>query len=289
MRRIPAFFSFLTAFALLASLVAAGGADAQPSGHYQARPGPVVVCQDLVACDVLQLEGSFFFDVLALPFPGSGDPVIRLVDVDLRLQPAPEGLFTGFVGGSRFPRTGHLPLEAAEIEGLGDRWRLTSPAGAADDYEFELLPSFASGTGLLLRGTYAEGSGEERFTYEVGGVLFDWTGPGPPALLLGDNRFSIAVTWEDFAGGSGNGTPVAFDGRSGHFWFFSSRNPELTVKVIDGCATFGRWWFFAAGLTNVGVEIVVTDQALGGPKIYRNPLGRPFEPILDTVGFPCIP
>jgi hypothetical protein len=65
----------------------------------------------------------------------------------------------------------------------------------------------------------------------------------------------------------------------------------LLVKMIPACEPpFDSVWFFTAGLTNVGVTIVVRDLGgLGGPieKQYTSPAGVDFQPVLDTAGFPC--
>jgi hypothetical protein len=59
--------------------------------------------------------------------------------------------------------------------------------------------------------------------------------------------------------------------------------------VIDACEEpFGRFWFFAAGLTDVEVEIRVKGPAIfEAEKVYTSPAGTPFAPILDTEGFDC--
>jgi hypothetical protein len=48
-----------------------------------------------------------------------------------------------------------------------------------------------------------------------------------------------------------------------------------------------RFWFFAAGLTNVQVAITVTDTQTGATREYDNKLGAPFAPVQDTSAFPC--
>jgi hypothetical protein len=58
------------------------------------------------------------------------------------------------------------------------------------------------------------------------------------------------------------------------------------LKVLDACAgAFDRFWVFAAGLTNVEVELIVTDTATGEVKTYKNALQHPFSPIQDTGAF----
>jgi hypothetical protein len=104
-------------------------------------------------------------------------------------------------------------------------------------------------------------------------------------LFLGGGRFRVAASFETAAGpGVGNGVPLSAD--SGTFWFFSPANVELVVKVVDACAPpFERFWFFAAGLTNVAVEIEVEDTLSGETRRYSNAAGRAFRPIQDTTAF----
>ncbi len=45
--------------------------------------------------------------------------------------------------------------------------------------------------------------------------------------------------------------------------------------MLDGCALNGKIWVFAAGTTDVGWTLTVTDQATGASKVYRNELGLP--------------
>jgi hypothetical protein len=49
------------------------------------------------------------------------------------------------------------------------------------------------------------------------------------------------------------------------------------------------YWVFAGGLTNVQVEITITDTASGTKKTYMNPQGTAFKPIQDTAAFATCP
>ena len=105
------------------------------------------------------------------------------------------------------------------------------------------------------------------------------------ALCLGGSRFKAEVTWLTSAGQSGAGQAVAITSDTGYFWFFSSANVEMVLKVVDGRGFNSRFWVFAAGLTNVNVVITVTDTLTGAVKIYTNPLNTAFVPIQDTSAF----
>ena len=104
---------------------------------------------------------------------------------------------------------------------------------------------------------------------------------------LGSERFAVSVDWRDFDGNFGTGHPIPLTDDTTAFWFFAEENVEVVVKVLDGCAAFDRFWVFAAGLTDVELEITVSDRLSGMVRRYRNELGTGFEPVLDTSAF-CV-
>jgi hypothetical protein len=112
----------------------------------------------------------------------------------------------------------------------------------------------------------------------------------PTVLCLNDGRFRVIVDWLTKAGDDGFGQAVPLTGDSGYYWFFNAANVEMVAKLLDACPTaFDRFWFFAAGLTNVQVRIVVRDTQADVEKIYMNPLETPFAPIQDTDAFATCP
>jgi hypothetical protein len=114
--------------------------------------------------------------------------------------------------------------------------------------------------------------------------------PGPTTLCLAGGRFSVEAEWTTKDGDSGDGQTIPLTADTGAFWFFGSENVEILVKVLDGCSgDFNSFWVFAAGLTNVEVQLTVTDTESGSVKVYDNPHGRPFRPVQDTRAFPTCP
>jgi hypothetical protein len=103
-------------------------------------------------------------------------------------------------------------------------------------------------------------------------------------ICLNNGRFKVQAQWTTRAGQSGAGQAVALTGDTGYFWFFSSNNIEMVVKVLDACA-FSRYWVFAGGLTDVNVVWTVTDTLTGVVKTYTNAQGTPFQPLQDTYAF----
>jgi hypothetical protein len=107
-------------------------------------------------------------------------------------------------------------------------------------------------------------------------------------LCFMDDRFQVRATFDTGNGLAGQAHVVPA-GDSGLLWFFSLSNIEAVVKVLDGCALGGHFWFFAGGLTDVEVTITVTDTKTGESKTYHNPRGTAFAPIQDTSAFSCSP
>ncbi len=107
---------------------------------------------------------------------------------------------------------------------------------------------------------------------------------GPNVLCLNGSRFSVTASFQS-PSGSGTATAVPLTGDTGYFWFFSSNNVEVVIKVVDGRAVNNRFWVFAGGLTNVNVVITVTDTQTGATQTYINPQGTAFQPIQDTSAF----
>jgi hypothetical protein len=121
--------------------------------------------------------------------------------------------------------------------------------------------------------------------------------PGPTVLCLdgapGDRRFRVEADYATAQGGRRAGAatavPLAAVGmpQAGLFTFFAGDNPELLVKLLDGCASNGRYWLFAAGATNAGVTLRVTDTASGARRIYGSLDLASATPVLDAMAFSC--
>ncbi|HEX3130321.1 MAG TPA: CSLREA domain-containing protein [Thermoanaerobaculia bacterium] len=109
--------------------------------------------------------------------------------------------------------------------------------------------------------------------------------PDATTLCLGaGDRFRVTARWAA-RGDEGDGFSIPLAADTGSFWFFSPANVELTVKILDACSSYDRFWVFASGLTNVRVDIKVEDTLSGQTWTYRNPAGTPFRPRLDANAF----
>ena len=118
---------------------------------------------------------------------------------------------------------------------------------------------------------------------------------GPSVLCIDDQpkdkRWRIEVAYDAGANGAGSGTavPLASLGvsRGGLFWFFSQDNPEMLIKVLNGCGLNQKFWVFYAAGTDVGLTTTVTDTRTGASRIYTNVRGHAAAPVEDTSAFDC--
>lgn len=141
-------------------------------------------------------------------------------------------------------------------------------------------------TGAHLLAWAGTSTGQSAILGEIG-ALANGCAASTTALCLTGGRFRVEATWDDGRGHRGMGQAVPLAGETGAFWFFDSGNLEVVVKVLDACslAGFGNYWVFAAGLTNVEVDLTVTDTETG--EVWRdvNEQGVPFQPVQDTAAF----
>ena len=150
-------------------------------------------------------------------------------------------------------------------------------------------------------GLEAGGSDEMAAAAPPGGEAYSWTEvlpleavavtscvPSSTAMCL-NGRFKVEATWLRNNGDTGPGRAIQLTPDSGYFWFFSSGNVELITKVLNACGLNQHQWVFAGGLTNVQVDLTVTDTLTGAVKHYVNPQGTAFQPIQDTSAFSTCP
>ena len=204
--------------------------------------------------------------------------------------------------GSDCAVIGGVVYRGAAIDGLGGTYLFgdfcsgrvwAADAGAASPVARE-VPQLRS-PGLTSFGEGADG--EVYLT--AGDSLYRLTGPAPPpddcvrddlTLCLGEGyRFRVRASFRVASGPTQQAKVEKLTRDTGYLWFFDEDNVEVVVKVLDACTPFERFWVFAAGLTDVEVDLVVTDVETNEERRYPNPAGRPFPPIQDTDAFPTCP
>ena len=82
------------------------------------------------------------------------------------------------------------------------------------------------------------------------------------------------------------------------FYFFGPDNPEMLLKVVNGCWLNDHWWVFGSAATDLAYEVAIEDLAEGGGTVeYRhngggvivgdNGYSTAAGVINDTSAFPC--
>src|SRR5579864_4857119 len=108
----------------------------------------------------------------------------------------------------------------------------------------------------------------------------------PTQSCLVQGRFNVQIKWTDGQGNTGSGQVVPFGtDNSALFWFFSSSNWEMLVKILDGCGLNQHFWVLSAAVTNVEYTLSVTDTFSGAMQQYSNAQGVSSPAILDTSAF----
>lgn len=111
----------------------------------------------------------------------------------------------------------------------------------------------------------------------------------------GDSRFSVELSFASSLGGGVSGealaTPLSSLGiaKGGIFSFSDPANPEILVKVLNGCAITGHFWVFFAATTTLGFELTVTDTVAGVTRTYVNPDQTAAQTVTDTQAFATCP
>ena len=158
---------------------------------------------------------------------------------------------------------------------------------------FARITGLSPGTAYTGRVRARNASGDSASSNEATATTFGGaTGPcvaNQTTLCLNNDRFKVEVDWRTPRGDEGPGMAVELTPDTGYFWFFNPENVEMVLKVLDGCDFNNRYWVFAGGLTNVEVQITVTDTETDAVRENVNPLGTPFQPIQDTKAFATCP
>ncbi len=173
--------------------------------------------------------------------------------------------------------------------------KMTAADGVAKDL-FGTVAVSADGATVAVTAEFATVAAQPM---EGAAYVFSGSGciSGATTLCLddqpGDRRWQITSSYSTTEGGGSSGKGQAISlatagvSHGGLFWFFDSFNPEMLIKVLNGCAVDQHFWVFDSAATNVGFQVTVTDTKLGRSKVYSNKDGTAAIPIQDTAAFAC--
>ncbi|MEO1365961.1 MAG: carboxypeptidase-like regulatory domain-containing protein, partial [Acidobacteriota bacterium] len=209
----------------------------------------------------------------------------RVQTVDSR-RPIPRVSVVAYSLDGRFLTTGRSEADGSYRLYVRQPVRVaTSSSGARRDQVWPGIPCPEAGCfDVLGQGAVFEAApgadfADVDFAFEAGETCRDGG-----ALCPLDERFEVTARW-DTGSAQGVARAINLTRESGYFWFFDAANVEVVVKVLDACDGFDHFWVFAAGLTNVEVELTVRDTWTGAVRTYRNPMGQLFQPTFDTAAF----
>jgi glucose/arabinose dehydrogenase len=239
-----------------------------------------------------RMEGTYCAELVAPclhPVPPCGDPAFT----DPILEHEHVDGFCAVIGGFVYRGAEIAELEGRYVYGDYCSGRLYAARQGPGGWSSEAL-----GLALPRLTSLGEDAGGELHLVTADGVLARlsaWPGavsalcvPAPRTLCFGGGRFRAAARWADARGGSGIASAVTLSADSGYFWFSTPSNVELLIKLLDGCGSgLPATWVFAAGLTNLEIDLRVTDTLTGAERRYQHAGGSPLPPIQDTGAFPC--
>lgn len=106
------------------------------------------------------------------------------------------------------------------------------------------------------------------------------------AALQFDGGYEAGMCYVTPGGESGMARAEAWSGEAGVLWFFGRENPEVLVKVLNGCAHNGHRWVFVAPVTTLEFSLVVTGPG-GETWEHTNRQGATAAAKSDITAFPC--
>jgi hypothetical protein len=110
--------------------------------------------------------------------------------------------------------------------------------------------------------------------------------PNATTYCANNNRFQVQIIFSAPSVGITNASAqaVSLTGDTGYFWFFTSNNVEVVIKVVDGRAVNGFFWVFYGALSDVAYTITIVDTQTGAIKTYSNLAGS-LASVADTAAF----
>lgn len=114
--------------------------------------------------------------------------------------------------------------------------------------------------------------------------------PNATTACLAGGRFKVTAVYQSSAAKAGGAAQVVtLTSDTAYLWFFTRENVEVFLKVLDACGINQRFWVYAAGATDRGVTITVTDTTNSVQNVYSNPLGKTFVTRTDIDAFDGCP
>jgi PKD repeat protein len=101
-------------------------------------------------------------------------------------------------------------------------------------------------------------------------------------LCLLSGRFRVTADVRDYSGKLSLGHAVPITSDTGYFWFVDAANVEVVAKIVSFCgSSSNNVAVYAAGLTDLDINLHIMDSRTGMTRDYHNALGSGFILIRD--------
>ena len=105
-------------------------------------------------------------------------------------------------------------------------------------------------------------------------------------LLQFDGGYEVSMCYVTPGGEEGQAKAEAWSSEGGILWFFGRENPEVLVKVLDGCRNNEHRWVFVAPVTTLDFTLWVTAPD-GTRWTHGNRQNETAATKSDLMAFPC--
>ncbi len=127
----------------------------------------------------------------------------------------------------------------------------------------------------------------QSFTITQSGVTTSCVERSDQVCLM-NGRFGVRITYDD-GSGPRSATAIRYTPDTALFWFYSSNNIEILLKMVNACSYNSRFWVYSGGTTDDGVTIYVSDSLTGMTRTYQNVRGQKYLTITDSSAFATCP
>ena len=195
---------------------------------------------------------------------------------------APSGIYRSVDAGQTFVSVSAIPATeiVADPVHAGRLYAATPGNGvlaSADDGR-TWSPLNAGLTAPEVDAIALDAAGGYLYAATNSGVFVHQSADAGTLVLDAAHPFSVTLSATDQrTGRSGAGMATAVNDLWG--WFSipaitsNPSNPEVFVKLLDGTAINGEYWFFYGGLTDLEYTLTVKDDTTGATKTYTKPAG----------------
>ena len=105
-------------------------------------------------------------------------------------------------------------------------------------------------------------------------------------LLQFDGGYEVSMCYVTPGGEEGQAKAEAWSSEGGILWFFGRENPEVLVKVLNGCRNNGHRWVFVAPVTTLDFTLWVVGPN-GERWTHGNRQNETAATKSDLMAFPC--